>query len=499
MENEKMNDSSQLQPSHRGYPVDQKDMILALGAILCALFMVNVVFFGGFHLGFAVVSLALIGLAAIYLRVAGRRCGVYSTVLLILSGVIAAGYARSDDGFVKFVLLGFLFVGVSQALGIQSGQNRKLPGRFSTLLDSFRTVFGYGFGRWSYAISGLVKGIQSSGTVGKKTGGVVLGLLIAVPVLAVVVALLISADAAFAGLIEQLPEFRFGEAVVTVLFGSFLAMILVSYLLTMRHRAAVAATQPQRKGFGGLTINTVLAALSLVYVVYLLSQLAYFVGGFSGILPEGYTMAEYARRGFFEMAVLCGINLAVMAVSMALVAKNPKAPLMTRLLCLFIGLVTLFFVASASAKMALYIQSYGLTRLRLLTEVIMLFLGVSTIVVCIWVFEPRLPYMKAVIVTALLFGALVIWGDVDTVVAHYNVTAYQQGVLKTVDVPYLQELNASSIPYLQALTEDSDPIVAQQAAYAVALEKERNPSFWEDFRDWNLADWMAEKLLQEDK
>ena len=41
MENEKMNDSSQLQPSPKGYPVDQKDMILALGAILCALFIMT--------------------------------------------------------------------------------------------------------------------------------------------------------------------------------------------------------------------------------------------------------------------------------------------------------------------------------------------------------------------------------------------------------------------------------------------------------------------------
>ena len=53
-----------------------------------------------------------------------------------------------------------------------------------------------------------------------------------------------------------------------------------------------------------VTLCVALGMISLVYVLYLVSQLAYFSGGFSGILPKGYTMAEYARRGFFEMAWL---------------------------------------------------------------------------------------------------------------------------------------------------------------------------------------------------
>ena len=493
MENENRNEMPPLPAPSHAYPVDKKDLWLFLGAVVCALAMVNMVIYGGFNLGFSVVSLVLIGLSGVYLRVTGNKGSFYTVALLGLSAIIAAGYARSDDGFVKFILLGFLFVGVALALCLQSGQNRRMPGHFSTLLDPFRTVFGYGFGRWYHAIAGLVAGFQQSGTAGKKTGGVVLGLLIAAPVLAIVVALLISADAAFAGLMDCLPEFQLGEAVVTMVFGSLLAMILVSYLLTLRHQDSVCVKHSQRKGCSGLTINTVLAALSLVYLVYLVSQLAYFVGGFSGILPEGYTMAEYARRGFFEMAALCGINLAIMAIAMGVVAKDPKAPLATRLLCLFIGLVTLFFVASASAKMAMYIQSYGLTRLRVLTEVIMVFLGVTTIYVCIWLFVPRLPYMKAVIVTALLFGAIVIWCDVDTVVARYNVTAYQQGILKTVDVEYLGKLNSAAIPYLEELTHDTDPNIAQRALRQIKASEDY---VWEDFRDWNWADWVAEQLIR---
>lgn len=479
-----------------GYPLGKKDFWLIPCMILLGLAMVNMVIFGGFQLGFAVVALLLMGIGTLYLRLSGRKWGVYSGSLLILSGCIAAGFARSDDGFVKMVMLGFLFVGLGLALCLQAGHNRKAPGGFSTLLDPFRTVFGYGFGRLHYTVGGMVKAMQGSGTAGKKTGGILLGLLIAVPILTIVVALLISADAAFAGLMELLPEISFSEVLVTVIFGAGLALFGLSYLFSLRHQDAPSVGKMQRKGVNGLTVNTVLAALGLVYVVYLLSQLAYFVGGFSGILPEGYTMAEYARRGFFEMAGLCAINLTIMAVAMGLVAKNPKAPLATRLLCLFIGLVTLFFVVSASAKMAMYIQSYGLTRLRVLTEVIMVFLGCSTVFVCIWLFAPKMPYMKAVILTALLFGAVVIWCDVDTVVARYNVTAYQTGALETVDVPYLASLNSAAVPYLEKLTRSGDPAIAKRAETELKILA-ASADQWEDFRDWNWVDWVAENLLQQ--
>ena len=113
-------------------------------------------------------------------------------------------------------------------------------------------------------------------------------------------------------------------------------------------------------------------------------------------------MAEYARRGFFEMAVLCGINLALTALSTFLVRKYGRINLLTKLLCLFIGLVTLFLVCTASAKMFLYIGSFGLTRMRVLTQIVMLFLALVDLVAMVWLFAPKLPYMKFVVVAALL-------------------------------------------------------------------------------------------------
>jgi len=247
------------------------------------------------------------------------------------------------------------------------------------------------------------------------------------------------------------------------------------------------------RGWEKLTVNTVLVAVCLVYTVYLLSQIAYFSGGFSGILPEGYTMAEYARRGFFEMAQLCAINLGVIWLACGLVRKTPKTPLFTRILCLFVGLVTIFLVCTASAKMLLYIGGYGLTRLRVLTEVIMVFLGITTALVCVWLFVPKLPYMKIVMVLALVLTVAVLWVDVDTLVASYNVSAYQAGRLKEIDVYYLAELNSSAVPWLQVLTEDPNPRVARLAA---AMLRSRDGAI-SDFRGWNWSAAEAWEILKQ--
>ena len=226
----------------------------------------------------------------------------------------------------------------------------------------------------------------------------------------------------------------------------------------------------------------------LVYLVYLFSQLAYFTGGLSGILPQEYTMAQYARQGFFEMAWLCAINLFTVAIAVAVVKKEEKAPLFTRLLCLFISLITLFFVVAASAKMGLYIGSYGLTRLRVLTEVIMVFMAITTVLVAIWLFVPKMPYMKAVLLTALVMGALVLWVDVDTVVAAYNVTAYEKGLLDTLDVPYLATLSDGAIPYIARAAE-----IMPGAGNVLHIIE---PNRWNDLRDWNIASWLAERILR---
>lgn len=477
----------------KSLPVGKKELIFAVLAIFCGLILCNFTLFGGFSLGFAIGAVLCIGCIAGYLLVSGRKGSDYSAALLILSAVIAAGFARSDDEFVKFVMLCFLAVSVSLGLCLMAGRNRRPTAGITSLLDAPRAFITFGFEQASPALRGLVQRLRSGGPAIRGGLAVLAGLAIAVPLLLVMIPLLMSADAAFEGLIALLPEFNIFEAIVTAGFGGILGGFLFALGVGLRHKEDKnSAPSEQKRFFHPLMVNTALSVVSLLFLVYLFSQLAYFVGGFSGILPAGFTPAQYARRGFFEIAWLCAIDLGIIALSVGLVQKKEgKAPLSTRLLCLFIGIVTVFFVTAASAKMLLYIGTFGLTRLRLLTEIIMVFLGLATVTVCLWLFLPRLPYMKVLIIAALVMGAAVIWVDVDTVVANYNVSAYLDGRLETVDFRYLAELGDGAVPHIARLTDHTDPDIAARAR--ALLYKRR--AIEGDFRSWNFADWFAGRYL----
>ena len=485
-------------PPSREYPTGGKELVFSLGILLSALVLCNFILNGGFNLGFAIGAGLCLLCSTGYLLLKGRKLTPYPSTILLLCLIIAASFGRSDDGFVKFVMLCFLMMGANLGLCLLAGQQRRNPGSPATLTDAFYTLFGLGFGQLPPAYRGLAGAFRRSGPLGQKSTAVLAGLAIAVPILAVMIPLLIWSDAAFEGLMDKLPAFSVAELFGTVFFGLILAAILYTRGVSlMGPKRAPQQAEKSARGLAALTVNTVLMAVCLVYGGYLLSQLAYFVGGFSGILPEGYTLAQYARRGFFEIGWLCAINLGIIALSLALNKQKDPAPKSTRLLCLFIALMTLFLVCTASAKMFLYIESYGQTRLRVLTQVVLLFLALTTGLVAVRLFLPKLPYMKTVIVAGLLLGALVSWMDVDSFVAKYNVDAYLSGKLETVDVSHLDSLGSGAVPHIYRLSrEATDPEIAQMAKDSL--------SYWwiyqpEDFRGWNYVNHAATQYLPQEE
>lgn len=471
------------------HPSGKRELVFALFSLLCALLLVNVTLYGGFNLGFAVAAILSILCGGGYLLLGMKKRSGYALAVLGLCLVIAGSFGRADDGFVKFVMACFLVAGTNLGLCVLAGQNRRDPGSAASLLDAGFGLFNLGFGELPASTRGLGNAFRNSGTLGKKGGAVLLGLGFAIPALLVIIPLLMGADAAFEGLLDLLPAFSVGEFLSTLILGSGLAFILYTRGTALRFYERTPLEEKPRKGLPALTVNTLLGCVAFVYCVYLASQLAYFSGGFSGILPEDYTLAQYARRGFFEMGALCAVNLGIMIFGLSLC--RDWAPKSTRLLCLFLGAVTVFLVATASAKMLLYIQGYGLTRLRVLTQVIMIFLAVVTVLVSFWLFLPKLPYMKAVVLVALAMGAVVSWTDVDTLVARYNTNAYLEGRMDTIDMAHMGSLGEGALPYIHRLSQEAeDPMVRQMATDLIHHHSYEEPKDW---RSWNYVNQQARK------
>ena len=477
------------------FPTGKREIILLVCLALCGIFMADFILNGGFNAPFALMTMAISSLSFFYLRRSGCRGGWYANALFALSLVIGGSFLRSDDGFVKLVMLLFLMTAGNLSLVLLAGQSHRKPGGLLSLLDAPMAVFTFGFGQLGNAFGGLNDARKNAGTAGKRNIAVLTGLAVSLPVLAMLIPLLIKADAAFEGLVGLLPEMNWGEPVMAVIFGLPMACLIYARNTGLKYCPKEEREAWTPRYFSAWTVNTLLISVCLLYLAYLVSQLAYFVGGFSGILPEEFTMAEFARRGFFEMTWLAAINLGLIVLSVAFTEqKEGQVPLFTRGLCTFIGVMTLFFTVTASAKMILYIGSYGLTRLRLLVQVIIIFIAMTVIFVAVWLFKPKFAYMKAVILTALLIGAAVAWADVDTVVASYNFNAYRSGRLETLDMDHFRELGDGAVPYLEELTRDDSRTVANGA---LAELNHRARVRYHDIRSWNIASGKAWEILKD--
>lgn len=501
--------STQPLPPPPSLPAEGRESVLALILALLSAFTANSLLFGGLALGSALGIFGIFTTTALYLLVKTKRFGWYPLACLVCSLILVASFPRSNDGTVKFFLLLLAFtaylLGLSQVIWAPFYP----AGRMQSLNGAGRALFLTPYPQIFPALRGLFAKQTPEGVQRRQIGGVLLGLLLAVPALAIILPLLIRSDAAFEGLIGRSILTNLAELIPTLFFGFLLFLPVHARPVALIHDDDPPTGSAKPGRFHPVTLNTFLGVVAFCYLLYLVSQLAYFFSAFEGILPEGYTQAEYARRGFFEMSALCSINLLMVLVSIGQVRRNPEVPRLTRFLCLFILVFSLVLAACSASKMGLYIGVYGLTRLRVLTSLFMICIAVALLCVAVWILVPRFPYMQVTVLTALVVGCCTGWMDVDTQVARYNVDAYLSGQLETVDVGHLGSLSEGAVPQLARLLEASDPQVQKETRttladiirqyYHVELEN-GNVTLepWDDpaLRSWTWTQSQALPLLE---
>ena len=253
--------------------------------------------------------------------------------------------------------------------------------------------------------------------------------------------------------------------------------MLFSVKKNLKHECTDIGSVEELRKIPPATAVTLSSVLAAVYFVYLLSQSAYFFSGFSGILPKGYafTPADYARRGFFELCGVCGINFVTVSVIFNFTKRgeNAAAPLSVRIMSTVICIFSLIFAATAISKMIMYIGFFGLTRLRLMTSIFMAALALLFIIITVSMYAKRFPAMKCVIICFAAIGLITGFCDIDRTVASYNVNAFTSGVLKELDIDYLGELSDSVVPYIAQLTKSDNESVRDAAYHALYERAER--------------------------
>lgn len=279
----------------------------------------------------------------------------------------------------------------------------------------------------------------------------------AVVLLIVFGALFASADAAFADVLGSLiPDVSLGEGPWRLFLG---AIGLVGALAAAYTAAAPvrwdALTVPPGPARGRLEWALPLIVLNLLFAVFLAIQLTVLLGGYGKVMAEtglSDQYAQYAREGFWQLLWATLLTLGVIALALRWAPRGgARDRTLVRAVLGTLCLLTLVVVASALRRMDLYVEAYGLTRLRISVAAVELWLGVVLVLImAAGVFGAKL-LPRAVAASAALgvlaFGLV----SPDALIAEQNVHRYGQG--HSIDIQYLRGLSADAVPALDTLSE----------------------------------------------
>jgi hypothetical protein len=289
------------------------------------------------------------------------------------------------------------------------------------------------------------------------------GLALALPIIILLAALLAAADPIFEDrLLGFLGGFSF-ENLGETLFRIFYILILAYILLGAVYFALVESKKITRttleegdpKPFlGNIEATIVLVAVNLLFLVFVILQLNYLFGGGENISAAGYTYAEYARRGFFELLAVALISLGLF-YALSLFTKRESKAQRLRFSVLGLLLVALvgIILASAYTRLRLYELAYGFTTLRTLAHIAMIFVGLLLAVAAVLEITQRMDRAAFALIIALFaFGLTVNLLNVDAFIVRQNVARILNPTPETADTPldtgYLFTLSYDAIPPL---------------------------------------------------
>jgi len=207
-------------------------------------------------------------------------------------------------------------------------------------------------------------------------------------------------------------------------------------LMRLHGPKARARTQVRRAGI--MNVRSVMRGLIVFNVLFALQtimDIGYLWGGVR--LPEGMTYATYAHRGAYPL-----MGTALLAGGFALIAQPWLDGRMMRVLLLIWVGQTLLLVMSSILRLDLYVDAYGLTRMRFAAFVWMAAVALGLIVLIMQIL--RRHDARWMLARSFGIGVVAVYACSLVNVAGY--VARHQFTQGPLDVSYVCNLNGGAAP-----------------------------------------------------
>jgi hypothetical protein len=348
-------------------PVAAQVALWALLAALGAGVLAQLLFFNQLPgINYSIWVIAVLA-AALVFRPAGAPFDRLDLSLPAAAVLFALFTAIRDDG--PLLLFDILAAGTLTLASVIALSGREVSrAAFGRLVRAGGAAI---FVAWTGAVQ-LVPGVRLLALALRPRSGsnvvrVLRGVLLALPLVLVFVALFAAADAVFETYLNRAiavqldwPQLT-GRTVFAILATWLFAGTMVVAWLGPERDQPAAGPDEHRGRLGSVEAVVLLLAIDAVFAVFVILQAAYLFGGLDTLALTGMTYSEYARRGFFELiAVALVAGGVILAVDAIVVVRTRIYKLTAVALAALTGIVLI----SALVRLGLYQMAYGWTELR---------------------------------------------------------------------------------------------------------------------------------------
>lgn len=331
------------------------------------------------------------------------------------------------------------------------------------------------------------------------------GVLMAVPILLIFGLLFSQADLAFAKFINSFITITISERTAQycalLLFAFVAALSFLSYIFFPK--ATPQAATPKKSTATALSsdksieIAVFLGLIATLCLVFIGFQVTYLFGGETTIVNAGFTYAEYARRGFWELLMVSMLSLVVLLTSEKYAGVEATRDKQFLLPALVLILEVIVIIFSALKRLSLYIDAYSLTTLRFYVAGFIILLLALFILLAVKFIKskPEQFFTFGTLLFVIAFLVVVNMVNPDAFIAKSNSEQYDR--TGKLDVSHVGQLSADAEPwkielYQQVKGGDKEVLRELLKKHTEYLQKSGD-----DWQSTNLSRTRALQLLQE--
>ena len=338
-------------------------------------------------------------------------------------------------------VVGLLGLAAAQSLGLSAFDFGVTPVLRSALRLALHLLAAPG-----YVVPPVRAGVRLAvGERGRLLVGGLRGVLIGLPVVAVIAVLLASADPIFASLIRV--DIDAGDVALHLCLLSAGAWLVAGLVRGTAGEPMDLEREPAWR-LGTPEVIAAMVLLDAVFVVFAIAQLVGAVGAGGDVLrAAGVTYSDYARSGFFQLLWVAGITfVSVMTLRGVAGLDGGRAARAFRVLSVVAAALTLLVVAVAWQRLGLYEAAYGWTMERFYSHVFALWIGAAFILAGAYFAGVRTT-KRWVYGASGVVGIVVLVGlnllNPEALVVRLNVDHAASGRF---DAPYLGTLSDDAVP-----------------------------------------------------